>query len=181
MCPSTILVPICARVPFQCQSLPGHPYGAHICPGSIQCSYVPICARAHFWCQYLSVNHSIAKGTCLVPICTGHLSGAHIFPDSLPVPLCAQAPYWCPYMPGHPSDTDMYLGTLLAPDVPGDPAGPYMFPVTLLVTIDSRAYMPDVPICDLTPFLCLYKTWHFSGAHICLGTLPVLICDRAPY
>ena len=74
---------------------------------------------------------------------TGHHSGAHMYPCTLPVPICARAPFLCSFVPRHHSVDHMCLGTIQVRI--------YMCLGTIPMPICSPGTIP-VPICAQVPF-----------------------------
>ena len=148
---------------FQCLNVPGHPCGAHNCPGTIRCPYVPrqltganICLGTYLksmskslWCP-----HNWASLRC--PNVLGHLSGVLMCPGTLPLPICARATleltFRFPFLLVHQSRTHIRCSYVL-----GQNSGAHI--CTSLISI---------PMCAPAPFQCLYLSGHHFGAHICL-------------
>ena len=187
MCPGTLPVPICTRVPFWCPCVPGHPLRAQyvsvhhsnvnlspcavsrvqMIPGTLT---VPICVRAPFLVPIC------ARAPLWYPSVSRHHSGAHVCLGTLQVPIRAQEHFWCLYVPGHPFGVDIWSVTHMLPDTysnvnlrPCTVSSVHMSPGTLQVPIFVRA-----------PFQYPYVPWHHSGTQTCLSTLLVPICTRAP-
>ena len=157
ICPSTIPVPICARLPSFCPYVTAHPSGAHTFSGSIP---VPISVRVPFRCLYVPGHFSGAHMRC--PYVHGHLCGSHMCPFTIPVPICAWAHCRCPCMLTHPF-------------VPICDLAPFWYPY-----VARHPGTLPVPNCAQVPYCFQDVHGHLCSAHMWPGTVPVPICARAP-